>query len=140
MIKMELKFSKKDTLKLIEEYYKKTEGRMVKANISSHKVNCGYGRDEYDTVSSTLTISEEFTSIGATVKSTTTISDTELKNIFNNILEENSYGVEKFSFDDGLNYETIGAYMYEQSIKTPYCNGIILKIKSLGIQKSLGGK
>lgn len=140
MIIMELKISKKDTVKLIEDYYKKTEGRIVKASISSSKVSRGYGRDEYDDVSSSLTISEEVPIMGLIAKSNTTISDLELKNIFNNILEENGYEVEKFSFDSGLRYETIGAYMYEQSISTPYCNGIILNVKSLGKQKTIGGK
>ena len=140
VIYMELKLDKKDVLTFIEDYYKKTEERVVKARIESQKVSRGYGRDEYDVCSSVIKLEEEVTLLGSKAKLSSIVSESELKNIFTNILEESGYEVERIAFDDGLTHEQTGYYMYEQTFTKPYCNGLILNVKKLAKQKKMGGK
>jgi len=66
-------FNKKESIKLIEEYYKKLEGRTVKADIKTHKALIGIY--EQQGVMTTVSITEEMEIAG--IKKTVSIDLTE---------------------------------------------------------------
>jgi len=137
---MEIRFSKEDSIKFIEEYYKQFKQRDIKAKIKSEKGTCGYGLGEMDTCYTNIVIEEEIEIMGAKTKATERIPECHLLVIFKTVLEEHGFDVEKAEFDDGINTSWEGCYMNEHQVSRVYCKGVILNIKKNAKQKSIGGK
>ena len=140
MIKMEMKFSKEDSIKFIEEYYKKHEQRDIKAKIKSQKGTCGYGMSEMDTCYTGVVIEEEIEVMGIKTKTNEVLPEANLLGIFKTVLEDYGFDVTKFEFDDGINTSWEGCYMNEHQVSKVYCKGIILNVKKNNKQKTIGGK
>ena len=86
MIKMEMKFSKEDSIKFIEEYYKKYEQRDIKAKIKSQKTTCGYGMGEMDTCTTSVVIEEEIEVMGIKTKTSEVLPEDNLLGIFKTVV------------------------------------------------------
>ena len=140
MIKMEMKFSKEDSIKFIEEYYKKHEQRDIKAKIKSQKTTCGYGMAEMDTCTTSVVIEEEIEVMGIKTKTNEVLPEANLLGIFKTVLEDYGFDVTKFEFDDGINTSWEGCYMNEHQVSKVYCKGVILNVKKNNKQKTIGGK
>ena len=140
MIKMEMKFSKEDSIKFIEEYYKKYEQRDIKAKIKSQKTTCGYGMGEMDTCTTSVVIEEELEVMGIKTKTSEVLPEDNLLGIFKTVLEENGFDVTKVEFDDGINTSWEGCYMNEHQVSKVYCKGVILNVKRNTKQKTIGEK
>ena len=140
MIKMEMKFSKEDSIKFIEEYYKKYEQRDIKAKIKSQKTTCGYGMGEMDTCTTSVVIEEEIEVMGIKTKTSEVLPEDNLLGIFKTVLEENGFDVTKVEFDDGINTSWEGCYMNEHQVSKVYCKGVILNVKRNTKQKTIGEK
>ena len=140
MIKMEMKFSKEDSIKFIEEYYKKYEQRDIKAKIKSQKTTCGYGMGEMDTCTTSVVIEEEIEVMGIKTKTSEVLPEDNLLGIFKTVLEENGFDVTKVEFDDGINTSWEGYYMNEHQVSKVYCKGVILNVKRNTKQKTIGEK
>ena len=137
---MEMKFSKEDSIKFIEEYYKKYEQRDIKAKIKSQKTTCGYGMGEMDTCTTSVVIEEEIEVMGIKTKTSEVLPEDNLLGIFKSVLEENGFDVTKVEFDDGINTSWEGCYMNEHQVSKVYCKGVILNVKRNTKQKTIGGK
>ena len=140
MIKMEMKFSKEDSIKFIEEYYKKYEQRDIKAKIKSQKTTCGYGMGEMDTCTTSVVIEEEIEVMGIKTKTSEVLPEDNLLGIFKTVLEENGFDVTKVEFDNGINTSWEGCYMNEHQVSKVYCKGVILNVKRNTKQKTIGEK
>lgn len=140
MIKMEMKFSKEDSIKFIEEYYKKYEQRDIKVKIKSQKTTCGYGMGEMDTCTTSVVIEEEIEVMGIKTKTSEVLPEDNLLGIFKTVLEENGFDVTKVEFDDGINTSWEGYYMNEHQVSKVYCKGVILNVKRNTKQKTIGEK
>lgn len=135
-----MKFSKEDSIKFIEEYYKKYEQRDIKAKIKSQKTTCGYGMGEMDTCTTSVVIEEEIEVMGIKTKTSEVLPEDNLLGIFKTVLEENGFDVTKVEFDDGINTSWEGCYMNEHQVSKVYCKGVILNVKRNTKQKTIGGK
>lgn len=140
VIKMEMRFTKDDSIKFIEEYYKKFEQRDIKAKIKSQKGTCGYGMSEMDTCYTSIAIEEEIEVMGIKTKTTEILPENNLLGIFKAVLEEHGFDVTKAEFDDGVNTSWEGCYMNEHQVSRIYCKGVILNVKKNAKQKTIGGK
>lgn len=140
VIIMEIKFTKDDSIKFIEEYYKKFEQREIKAKIKSQKATFGYGMGAMDTCYTNVVIEEEIEVMGIKTKTIETIPEDNLLGIFKTILEEHGFNVTKAEFDDGVNTSWDGCYMNEHEVSRVYCKGIVLNVKRNAKQKTIGGK
>jgi len=137
---MEMKFSKEDAIKFIEEYYKKIEHREVSAKIKSEKGTSGYQTGEFEVCNTRIIIEEDIEVMGIKTKTTEKIPEKNLLGIFKTILEEYGYDVTSAKFDDGINKVWEGSYMCEHQVPRVYCKGIILNVKKDVKQKKIGGK
>ena len=137
---MEMKFSKEDSIKFIEEYYKKYEQRDIKVKIKSQKTTCGYGMGEMDTCTTSVVIEEEIEVMGIKTKTSEVLPEDNLLGIFKTVLEENGFDVTKVEFDDGINTSWEGYYMNEHQVSKVYCKGVILNVKRNTKQKTIGEK
>ena len=135
-----MKFSKEDSIKFIEEYYKNHEQRDIKAKIKSQKTTCGYGMGEMDTCTTSVVIEEELEVMGIKTKTSEVLPEDNLLGIFKTVLEENGFDVTKVEFDDGINTSWEGCYMNEHQVSKVYCKGVILNVKRNTKQKTIGGK
>ena len=140
MIKMEMKFSKEDSIRIIQDYYKKHEQRDVKVKIKSEKGTCGYGMAEMDTCYTSIILEEEIELLGVKTKTTDKLPEANLLGIFKTVLEEYGYDVTKAEFDDGINHVWEGYFMDEYQVSKVYCHGVNLTVKKNTKQKTLGGK
>lgn len=140
VIKLEMKFSKEDSIKIIEGYYKKYENRDLKVRIKSEKGTCGYGIGEMDTCYTSIVLEEEIELLGLKTKTTEKLPEESLLGIFKTVLEEHGYDVTKAAFDDGINHVWEGYFMDEHQVAKVYCHGVNLTVKKNTKQKTLGGK
>lgn len=136
---MEIEYTKDETLKLIEEYYKRLEGREVKAHINVSKGSVGF----YETLEciTTITITETIDILGMKKEVKEKISEedlnTKLKALFN-LFDLNLISL---SLKDGLNSKWCGYGMAEHEVQTAYFKGIIVSVvknKNKGLTKNFG--
>ncbi len=124
---MQIDYTKEETLKLIEEYYKKLEGRDVKASVSSKKECVGFY--EQDTCVTTFTISEEMEIAGMKKKVKQKISNDELNTLLKALFNLYDFELTDIVINDGINTEWEGYGMCEHQVKTPYFKGITIDVK-----------
>ena len=123
---MEIEFTKDETIKLIEEYYKKLEDRTVKVTINSKKGYTGW-RDEEGCVT-TITVSEPIEIMGMKKEVKQTITEEDLNTILKALFELYEFQLTKVTLNDGLNSRLEGYGMAEHEVTSAYFKGITLKI------------
>ena len=123
---MEIEFTKDETIKLIEEYYKRLEDRTVKVTINSKKGYTGW-RDEEGCVT-TITVSEPIEIMGMKKEVKHTITEEDLNNILKALFELYEFQLTKVTLNDGLNSRLEGYGMAEHQVTSAYFKGITLNI------------
>lgn len=124
---MQVEFTKDETIKLIEEYYKKLEDRTVKASITA-KTGYTEWRDEEGCVT-TITISESFEIIGMNKEVKETISVEQLKTILKALFDLYEFQLNGVTLNDGLNSRWEGYGMAEHEVKSAYFKGITVNVE-----------
>ena len=124
---MEVKFTKDETLKLIEEYYSRLESRLVTATASAKKGYTGW-KDEEACVT-TITISEKMEIVGMQKVVIETITEDQLVTKLRALFELYEFDLTSLTLDDGLNSRCEGYGMNEHEVKTAYFKGIKVNVK-----------
>ena len=123
---MEIEFTKDETIKLIEEYYKRLEDRTVKVTINSKKGYTGW-RDEEGCVT-TITVSEPIEIMGMKKEVKQTITEEDLNTILKALFELYEFQLTKVTLNDGLNSRLEGYGIAEHEVTSAYFKGITLNI------------
>ena len=123
---MEIEFTKDETIKLIEEYYKRLEDRTVKVTINSKKGYTGW-RDEEGCVT-TITVSEPIEIMGMKKEVKQTITEENLNTILKALFELYEFQLTKVTLNDGLNSRLEGYGIAEHEVTSAYFKGITLNI------------
>ncbi|MGN1371977.1 MAG: hypothetical protein ACI4XM_06875 [Candidatus Coprovivens sp.] len=124
---MKIDFTKEETTKLIEEYYKRLESREVKASINAKKGYTGW-RDEEGCVT-TITVSEIIEIMGMKKEVKQTITEDELKTILISLFNLYDLRVTDVTLNDGLNSRWEGYGMNEHEVKSAFFKGITINIE-----------
>ena len=123
---MEVTFTKEETIKLIEEYYRRLEEREVTANITSKKGYTGW-MDEEGCVT-TIIVSEKMEIVGMKKEVKEIISMEQLNTLFRALFGLYEFELTSLKIDDGLNSRWEGYGYNEHEVKSAYCNGIIVNV------------
>lgn len=123
---MEITYSKEETIKLIEEYYKRLEDREVKASISARK-EC-VGLYEVDGCVTTISVTEKMEIGGMQKDVKETISQEEFKKILRALFDLYGFELTNVILNDGLNSRWEGYGMGEYEVKSAYFKGITINV------------
>lgn len=123
---MEIEFTKDETIKLIEEYYKRLEDRIVKVTINAKKGYTGW-RDEEGCVS-TVTVSEPIEIMGMKKEVKQTVTIEELKTLLKALFDLYDFQLTNINLNDGLNSKWEGYSMAEHEVKSAYFKGITVNV------------
>ncbi len=123
---MEIEFTKEETIKLIEEYYKKLEDRIVKASISAKKGYTGW-RDEEGCVT-TITVAEPIEIMGMKKDVKQIITEEELNTMLKALFDLYEFQLTKITLNDGLNSRWEGYGMGEHEVTSAYFKGITINV------------
>lgn len=135
---MEIEFTKEETIKLIEEYYKKLEDRTVKASISAKKGYTGW-RDEEGCVT-TITVAEPIEIMGMKKDVKQTITEEELNTMLKALFDLYEFQLTKITLNDGLNSRWEGYGMGEHEVTSAYFKGITINVtkkKNVSLAKNV---
>ena len=135
---MEIEFTKEETIKLIEEYYKKLEDRTVKASISAKKGYTGW-RDEEGCVT-TITVAEPIEIMGMKKDVKQTITEEELNTMLKALFDLYEFQLTKITLNDGLNSRWEGYGMGEHEVTSAYFKGITINVtkkKNVSLAKKI---
>lgn len=135
---MEIEFTKEETLKLIEEYYKKLEDRTVKASITAKKGYTGW-RDEEGCVT-TITVAEPIEIMGMKKDVKQTITEEELNTMLKALFDLYEFQLTKITLNDGLNSRWEGCGMGEHEVTSAYFKGITINVtkkKNVSLAKKI---
>lgn len=130
---MEAKFTKENTIKILESYYKEVEGSDAKIDITT-SIGCqGLYEEKCANVHINLTNS---INIGSQkIKSERKLSNDEVREVFSIVLRNEGYEVSNISYDAGI---TSGTYIWDQGSYACF-SGITVSMKRLEKQKIKGG-
>ena len=123
---MEVTFTKEETIKLIEEYYKRLEDREVSANITSKKGYTGWQDEE--TCVTTVTISEKMEIAGMEKEVKEIITTDQLTTLLRAVFELYEFDLTSLTINDGLNSRWEGYGYNEHEVKSAYCKGIVANV------------
>lgn len=124
---MEITFTKEETIKLIEEYYRKLEDREVVASITSKK---GYtGRMEEEGCVTSIIVSEKMEIAGMKKEVKEVVTETQLNTILRALFNLYEFDLRGLTINDGLNSKWEGYGYNEHEVKTAYFKGIIVNVK-----------
>ncbi len=135
---MTIEFTKEEAAKLIEEYYRILENRVIKANIKAEKGYIGW-RDEEGCII-TIEIAEVMEIAGMQKEIKDTITKEYLLVILKALFELYELDVNDITYDAGLNHTWKGYGMNEYEEKYVYFNGVKLDVskkKNLGLRKEI---
>ena len=127
---MKLNFTKEQTIKVIQAYYKMYENRDVEVVIKASK-GCE-GIYETPCANIKIMVNSKVSVLGEQILTEGAIDKKEITNIFTTILNEEGYSVENIYYDAGLTTEDD---RYNHSYPTAYFNGIHVEAKSMVKQK-----
>lgn len=127
---MELKFTKEQTIKVIQAYYKIYENRDVEVMIDATR-GCE-GIYEIPCANIKITVKSMLSILRESVATEVSLNQTEVTNIFKTMLQEENYNVESMYYDSGL---TTVDDRYNQTYPAAYFNGISVEVKSNVKQK-----
>lgn len=133
---MEIEFTKEETIKLIEEYYKRLEDRDVKVNITAKKEYTGW-QDEEGCVT-TVTIAEPIEIMGMKKEVKQKLTEEELKTLLKALFDLYELQVTSIILNDGINSRWEGYGMAEHEVKSAYFKGITVNVnkkKNYGLEK-----
>lgn len=133
---MEIEFTKEETIKLIEEYYKKLEGRNVKITINAKKGYTGWYDNE--ACITTITVAEPIEIMGMRKEVKEIINEEQLKVILKALFDLYEFNLSNIVLNDGLNSRYEGYGMSEQVVKSAYFKGItvhVQKKKNVSLEK-----
>ncbi len=119
---MEVNYTKEETLKLIEEYYKRLEDRQVKANITVEKGTIGYHEDI--ACITKISVTEVFDIGGMKKEVKIKISKEELDTLLRALFDLYGFELTSVTLNDGINTEYKGYGMMEQKVYRAYFKGI----------------
>ena len=119
---MEVTFTKEETLKLIEEYYKRLEDREVKASVTAKKGYTGW-QDEEACVTA-ITISENMEIVGMQKEVKESITEDQLNTLLRALFDLYEFDLTSITLDSGLSSKWEGYGMNEHEVKTAYFKGI----------------
>ena len=123
---MEVVFTKEETIKLIEEYYKRLEDRELTASITSKKGYTGW-QDEEGCVT-TVTISEKVEIVGMQKEVKETITEDQLNTLLRALFDLYELDLKTLTINDGLNSRWEGYGYNEHEVKSAYCKGITVNV------------
>ncbi len=123
---MEVTYTKEETLKLIEEYYKKLEDRDVKANITVEKGYVGYHEDIG--CITRISVTEVFDIGGMKKEAKIDISKEELDTLLRALFDLYGFELTSISLNDGINTGYEGYGMMEQKVYRAYFKGIAVNL------------
>lgn len=132
---MEVSFTKEETLKLIEEYYSKLEGRKVKVQAKATRGLIGYYEDEGCITEISVTEMLEIAKMNKEVKEVLTID--QLRTLLTALFGLYDLEMTDLTLNDGINSRWEGYGMGEHEVKTAYFKGIkvnIQKKKAYGLK------
>ena len=132
---MRAKFTKENTIKVLDAYYKETEGADSKVDINTAIEYVGLYEDECAIVH--IKLSHTINLVGEEIKVERELDKNEVFQVFNSILGNEGFEVNELQYDAGISSES---YICDQGSSTPYFNGLIVKVTQKAIQKKIGGK
>lgn len=136
---METKFNKQETIKLLEEYYQRLEGKKVKVSISAKAGT--FGLYETKGCQTTITVSEKMEIAGMNKDVTYTLSEDELKRNLTALFALYEFDVKGVDIEDGLTSCCEGYGMMEHTVDRAYFNGITVNLeknKGVKLDKRIG--
>lgn len=123
---MEINYTKDETIKLIEEYYRIFEEREVKASITVKKDLVGIYEEEGCVT--TICVSEDIEIAGMKKTIKETITEAELKKKFKALFSGYSFDLKSLTMNSGLNSRLEGYGMAEHEVKSAYFRGITINV------------
>lgn len=123
---MEINYTKEETLKLLEEYYRRLEQREVKASITAKKGLVGLYEEEG--CITTIAVTEKMEIAGMTKEVKETISEHELKTKLKAFFALYDFELKSVTLNDGINSRYEGYGMAEQEVKSAYFKGITVNL------------
>lgn len=132
---METTFNKQETIKLIEEYYRRLEGKEVKASITA-KEAC-FGLYESKGCQTTVTVTESMEIAGIRKDVKTELGKEDLLTKLRALFSLYEFDLKGFDYEDGLSSRCEGFGMDEHVVSKPYFNGITVRVEKQK-QQNLG--
>lgn len=129
---METNFNKQETIKLIEEYYARLEGKKVKVSITA-KTGC-FGLYETKGCDTTITVSETMEIAGMNKEVKYNLSKDELTKNLRALFALYEFDVKSVNLDDGLSSHCEGYGMMEHTVERAYFNGITVNLEKAKVQ------
>ena len=123
---MEVTFTKEETIKLIEEYYKKLEDRDVSASITSKKGSIGL-REEEGCIT-TFIVAEKMEIVGLKKEIKENISNDQLITLLKALFDLYEFTLTNVTINDGINSRWEGYGYNEHEVKYAYFNGITVNV------------
>ncbi len=136
---METKFNKQETIKLIEEYYEKLEGRKVKATIEAKAGT--FGLYETKGCQTTITIAETMEIAGMNKEVKYDLTKEELTKNLRALFALYEFDVKGIDLDDGISSSCEGYGWMEYTVSKAYFNGITVNLekdKGVKLGKKVG--
>lgn len=130
---MEANFSRKNTIMILEAYYKRYENLDTKITIDVNKGCCGLHEEECAEVSINMTSNVPV--LGTNINIERNVSKNQVKKAFQTILEEEGYEVLEIYYDTSLKKEWVGYYKSEHQETTAVFNGIHVNMKKMSKEK-----
>ncbi len=126
----ELKYKKNQLIALIKVYYDTFRNiKLDKVTIKTEKGYTGYGMSEQEAAITTVIIFRKIVTAGIETIEKQELSLDEIQNILKLLLREYKIEVDSVAFDDGLRSKSEGYGMNESTSHTPYCNGVLVRVK-----------
>ena len=133
---MKTTFSGEEVKRILEEYYKRLEGRNVTVEITSKK-ECT-GLYETETCVTTFTVIERFNIAGINKKVETVLSEEEVNTNMKALFSLYDFDLNSLVIEDGLDTEYEGYGTYEHRVLKPYFKGVTVDIqKSKNTSKAM---
>jgi len=136
---METKFSKQETIKLLEEYYEKLEGRKVKVSITAKAGT--FGLYETKGCQTTIKVTETMAIAGMNKEVSYNLSKEDLSKNLKALFALYEFDVKGINIEDGLSSRWEGYGMMEHQVETAYFNGITVNLeknKGVKLDKRIG--
>lgn len=124
---MEVNFTKEETLKLIEEYYKRLEKRDVKAHAKATRGSIGYYEEDGCITEISVTESLEIAGMNKEVKEVLTTE--QLRTLLTALFGLYDFDMTDLTINDGLSSRCEGYGMGEHEVKTAYFSGITVNVQ-----------
>lgn len=135
---MNVKFTKAQTCKVLEKYYKEQED--VEGKVTIKESECEVGCDMYShtEVLVDMRIRGNLELNGLKVPLEKEITPEDMDEAFNYFIGDMDIEVSSIHFDKGISSETVGYHMSERTVTKPYFNGVVVTFKKKS--KKRGGK